>query len=114
METYCCYQCDRNTNDDKNETNQPHPPIPPKHHNNIPIPLSPTSPKRLFIPTIKSKALQVLQLSNLATSREISLQFRILARRYHPDKWDESKSFLKDEASEKFKAISNAKELLLD
>ena len=65
-------------------------------------------------PTTKNEALQVLRLNKLATLREISLQFRILACRYHPDKWDTSKPFSKDEANKKFKAISNVKELLLD
>ena len=114
IETYCRYQYKRNTNKDKCKTNQLHLLIPLKYHNDNHTSLSTASSKKLLIPTTKYEALQVLWLNNLATSREISLQFKILALRYHSNKWDKSKPFSKDEATEKFKVTSNAKELLLN
>ena len=61
----------------------------------------------------KSSALTVLQLHPKATRREIILQYRNLARTYHPDKWNKDKPFDKREGSERFKLIANARDFLL-
>ena len=42
------------------------------------------------------------------------LSFRMLSRRFHPDKWSEDLPFSIAEGVEKFKEIANARDLLLD
>ena len=113
--TYRRYHEDDEQDNDRNNEEYPSPPSPKQHNTNDTndIPPSPPSPKNYPLPTTRKEALQTLRLSNYATTREIILQFRILARRYHPDKWDTSKPFSKEKAAENFKAIANAKELLL-
>ena len=46
--------------------------------------------------------------------QEIILSFRILSRKYHSDKWHTRLPFGKDEGTEKFKEIANARDLLLE
>ena len=113
-EKYRRYRHENTTNENNEETPCPPPSPSSRQHDTNNIPPSPSSPKSYTIPTTKSEAFRTLRLNNSATTREIILQFRILARRYHPDKWNEPKFFSKEEAIEKFKAIANAKELLLD
>ena len=48
-----------------------------------------------------------------ACRREIKLKYRLLARKYHPDKWVEECAFSKKEAECYFKDISNAYQHLL-
>ena len=59
-------------------------------------------------------ALNYLELKTNASHREIILQFRMLSRKYHPDKWNPSRNFSKEEGLEKFKCIANARDFLLD
>ena len=55
----------------------------------------------------------ILQLNNTATEREIKVQYRRLARIYHPDKYDSSTNpTTKTESQEHFKLINNAYEFL--
>ena len=54
-----------------------------------------------------------LQLNNTATERDIKVQYRQLARIYHPDKYDISiNPTRKTESQEHFKLINNAYEFL--
>jgi len=48
-----------------------------------------------------------------AMSREITLQYQILARLYHSDKWCTDRNFSKEEGVETFKAITNTRDFLL-
>ena len=55
----------------------------------------------------------ILQLPITATEREIKVQYRRLARIYHPDKYDGSTiPMIKDQVQEHFKLINNAYKLL--
>ena len=55
----------------------------------------------------------ILQLNNTATKREIKVQYRRLARIYHPDKYDRSTNpTTKTESQEHFKLINNAYKFL--
>ena len=54
-----------------------------------------------------------LPISTAATEREIKVQYRCLARIYHPDKYDPTTNKMsKSEAQEHFKLINNAYEYL--
>ena len=55
----------------------------------------------------------ILQLNSAATEREIKVQYRRLARIYHPDKYDGSTNpMTKEQSQEHFKLINNAYEFL--
>ena len=56
----------------------------------------------------KSDALRVLNLDGRCSDREIRRMYRLLARKYHPDKWCDSCMFSRREGEEIFKCISNA------
>ena len=50
-----------------------------------------------------------------STEREIKVQYRRLARIYHPDKYDgATNAMAKEQAQEHFKLINNAYEFLCD
>ena len=62
----------------------------------------------------RRSALLHLDLPPNASRREVIMQFRMLSRQFHPDKWNASKPFSKEEGIEKFKIIANAREFLLE
>ena len=57
-------------------------------------------------------SLGIFNLPNAATEREIKVQYRRLARIYHPDKYVTTNEMTKMEAQEHFKLINNAYEFL--
>ena len=80
------YYQEHTTNDKNNRSRHQYPPSPLRARENNTITPSPISYDRIFLLTTKSEALQILKLQKSATSREIIYQFRILARKFHPDK----------------------------
>ena len=58
-------------------------------------------------------ALSILKLHLNTTSREITLQYRLLAWKYYLDKWKVDKGFTKEYRMELFKSIVNVREYLL-
>ena len=55
-----------------------------------------------------NQAKQILNIDNNATRKEIRLKYKLLARKYHPDKWVQKCEFTKSQGAEYFKGISNA------
>jgi len=88
------------------------PPSPPKEKRNTNH-SSNTKQSQYTSVTSRASALKILQLHNKATKREITLQYRFLARIYHPDKWCELKPFSRNDGAEMFKSIANARDFLL-
>ena len=60
------------------------------------------------------EARRILNIEGFYTKREVILRFRILARKYHPDKWTPESSYSKEICMEKFKCVANARDLLLE
>ena len=59
-------------------------------------------------------ARNILNVGASASRREISLRFKILSRKYHPDKWSsDSCSDSYDVRTTKFQIIANARDLLV-
>ena len=98
------------------------PPPPSTRPNNAPLspqpissppqspPTSPTSPSSTF--TATSSPQTILELPKNPTLRHVKTNYRRLARLYHPDKWSARNTFTQREGVEKFKAISNAYEIM--
>ena len=59
-------------------------------------------------------ARKVLGVKRNSASREIILRFRILSRKYQPDKWSYTTLHSKDVFMEKFKTIANARDVILE
>ena len=51
---------------------------------------------------------KILNINNNTTQRELRLRYKLLARKYHPDKWVAKCEFTKTQGAEYFKDISNA------
>ena len=60
------------------------------------------------------EAKKILSVESNYSRREITLRFRILARKFHPDKWTPESKYSKDVCMEKFKRIANARDLLME
>ena len=60
------------------------------------------------------KAFRILGIDQNASRREIILSFRLLSRKFHPDKWSDELPFSLEEGTEKFKEIANARDMLLE
>ena len=60
------------------------------------------------------EARKLLGVRSNHTKREVVIRYRILARKYHPDKWNSSALHSKEVSTEKFKMISNAKDALIN
>ena len=60
------------------------------------------------------EARKLLGVRSNYTKREVVLRYRILARKYHPDKWNSSVLHSKELSADKFKMISNAKDALIN
>ena len=104
-----CDSCTRSrTNNDP-----PHPPSPPPQQRSNANESSPPSPLQRT-PLSRAKAFRTLGIDQNASIREIVLSFRMLSRRFHPDKWSEDLPFSMVEGVEKFKEIANARDMLLD
>ena len=61
-----------------------------------------------------AEARAIMNVGANASRREISLKFKILSRKYHPDKWalgSSNDSYAK--RTEKFQMIANARDLLV-
>ena len=56
----------------------------------------------------------MLGIDQNASRREIILSFRLLSRKFHPDKWSDELPFSLEEGTEKFKEIANARDMLLE
>ena len=61
----------------------------------------------------RTNAFHMLGIDQNASRREIILSFRMLSRRFHPDKWSDDLPFSMEEDIEKFKDIANARDMLL-
>ena len=61
-----------------------------------------------------SDARRVLGVKRNSTNREIVLRFRMLSRKYHPDKCNHTAPYSKDVYAEKFKYVANARDVLLE
>ena len=58
-------------------------------------------------------ARRILDVGKKASRREITLRYRILSRKYHPDKWSPDRAYSREISAEKFKFVSNARDVLL-
>lgn len=94
------------------ESKSPSPPSTPPRtfHNN-----HQTSPIFNFNSTkmTRVEARNILNVGINASRREISLKFKILSRKYHPDKWSPESSDSYSTRTKKFQIIANARELLV-
>ena len=61
----------------------------------------------------RAEARNVLNVSVNASRREISLKFKILSRKHHPDKWSPDSKDSYSTRTKKFQIIANARELLV-
>ena len=113
----------QNNNDSTNNHNTPSPPPSPHANNNQPDPPlhdnanhshDSTPFKSVSNNLTKKEARTILGVNNLATKREITLRYRILSRKYHPDKWTPDLKYSIDICTERFKIIANARDKLLD
>ena len=75
----------------------------------VPLSLIPsTSSFQTYVPHLKI-FFRILNLNSTLTLREARTVYYLLARKYHPDKWNEEISKIsKAESGERFKRISNA------
>ena len=75
-----------------------------------PLPLSPLPPPSFQTYSPRLKILfRILNLNPTSILREVRRSYYLLARKYHPDKWNEEISKIsKAESAERFKSISNA------
>ena len=62
----------------------------------------------------RAESRKLLGVRSNFTKREVVLRYRILARKYHPDKWNSSALHSKEVSAENFKMISNAKDALIN
>jgi len=107
-------QQNHNQNSNPNSS-PPKTPSPPRKKRNSPLtPPFFTPPHNLSNKMTLNDARKVLGVKRNSTSREIVLRFRILSRKYHPDKWSHTASYSKDIFTEKFKTIANARDTLLE
>ena len=94
------------------------PPRPPtsRPSTNYDKPESPFSPCSNFTSSYLSfyEANRALKIGNACTKREVILRFRILTRKYYPEKWSCDAPYTKAICAEKFKRIANARDLLLE
>ena len=111
-ETYTKYST--NNNDRNNRSNARNRSPPPQEQHHYTSPPSPPPNQNNNNKMTRRSALLHLDLLPNASRREVIIQFRILSRQFHPDKWNTSKPFSKKEGIEKFKTIANAREFLLD
>ena len=80
----------------------PPPPSPP------PLPPSPPPYLQTYSPMLKI-FFSILELNTTSTLKELRRTYYLLARKYHPDKWNEEISKIsKAESAERFTSISNA------
>ena len=100
----------RNNNDDSNvgSDDPGTPAINPTPHVYDRYNITPQRLKPISDTMSKSDALKVLNLDGRCSDREIRRMYRLLARKYHPDKWCDSCMFSRREGEEIFKCISNA------
>ena len=89
------------------------PPSPPQQQRSSSEENAPPSPSQ-SMPFSRANAFRVLGVDQNASRREIVMSFRLLSRRFHPDKWSADLPFNMEEGVEKFKEIANARDLLLD
>ena len=83
----------------------PSPPPPPPS-------LPPPSSFQTYSPRLKI-LFKILNLNPTSSLREVRISYYLLARKYHPDKWNgEISNISKAESAERFKSISNAFEHL--
>ena len=61
----------------------------------------------------RETAFRVLGADCNASRREIVLSFRMLSRRFHPDKWTPDLPFNIEEGAEKSNEIANARDILI-
>ena len=76
------------------------------HHNKHKI-----TPGRLLCSTVNFSrriALKTLGLTESASKREVKLKYKLLARKYHPNKWCTECEFSSENAETIFKEIANA------
>ena len=57
---------------------------------------------------------KILRTTRDACRREVRLKYRLLAQKYHPDKWAEKYQFSKKEVENYFKDIFNTYQHLLE
>ena len=100
----------RNNNDDSNvgSDDPGTPAINPTPHVYDRYNITPQRLKPISDTMSKSDALKVLNLDGRCSDREIRRMYRLLARKYHPDKWSERCMFSRNDGEEIFKCISNA------
>ena len=89
-------------------------PSPPKKKNSPLTPPFLTPPHNMSSNMSISDARRVLGVKRSSTNREIVLRFRMLSRKYHPDKWNHTAPCSKDIYAETFKHMANARDLLLE
>ena len=58
------------------------------------------------------EAYRVLTVTRSCSEREIRRKYRLLARKYHPDKWNEKCEFTKEVSEKIFKNLSSAYTLI--
>ena len=60
----------------------------------------------------RREVLETLNACDRYSDREIRRKYRMLVRKYYPDKWNEQCIFTKEEGKNIFKNLSNAREKL--
>ena len=60
----------------------------------------------------KYEAISVLDVNRKFSSREMKVKYKILAIKYHPDKWRERCDIMKDDGMEIFKGVVDAYDIL--
>ena len=94
------------------KSNSPSPPsTPPRTSHNNPQ-FSPSFNFNTNIIT-RTEARNILNVGINASQREISLKFKILLRKYHPDKWSPDSTDSYSTRTKKFQIIANTRELLV-
>ena len=96
---------------DSEPNSSSHPPTPPRtfHNNPQSSPTFDLNSNRLS----RAEARNTLNVSVNASRREISLKFKILSRKYHPDKWSPDSKDSYSTRTKKFQIIANARALLV-
>ena len=128
IKTYPCYANRESyprtrSRDTPNPSDPPAFEIPPNASRSPPPTTPPTSknsrdpPSPMFDFSIRNLTLEdarrMLDVGEKATRREITLRFRILSRKYHPDKWSPDRACSREVSAENFKFVANARDVLL-
>ena len=83
------------------------------HNSNDKHNVTPRRKKIAFTHMTRREALETLNVCEGCPENEIRRKHKTLARKCHPDKWNERCAFTKEESEIVFKNLSNAREKLM-